>query len=384
VEGQNLENRQFLHKYEMILEGQRLSMREQREAILVGATPSSSELERLMSLNTIDDLWSEHLASVKELQEGTQWISYGGGEPLYEYLKAIHKLFENLQARITEEISSCVAEAGTSSFDPAARGATWTYITTDQPYGSLGQRFVARFSRRVLVPMLAPVSRTVMGRTAKLLQFAGLVLIAGLASHYLSPWIVRHLGKPSLPAWQFWATVVIWLLFSIYWEIAAKNSASVASVESRGSRRLHVFLANAALILILVPVHGLRQRCLPVSSIVIAAGLIIEATGLLLAVWARRHLGRNWSGEISIKRDHQLVRSGPYHVVRHPIYTALLAMYLGSAVVSGELHALFGLALAAIAYVHKVRLEEAVLAQFFGEEYRDYRRVTWALLPGLF
>jgi protein-S-isoprenylcysteine O-methyltransferase Ste14 len=123
---------------------------------------------------------------------------------------------------------------------------------------------------------------------------------------------------------------------------------------------------------------------LPVSSIVIAAGLIIEATGLLLAVWTRRHLGRNWSGEISIKRDHQLVRSGPYHVVRHPIYTALLAMYLGSAVVSGELHALFGLALAAIAYGRKVRLEEAVLAQFFGEEYRDYRRVTWALLPGLF
>jgi preprotein translocase subunit SecA len=137
VEGQNLDNRQFLHKYEMIIEGQRLAMQERREAILKGTTPISSEFERLVSLNTIDDLWSEHLASVKELQEGTQWISYGGGEPLLEYLKAVHKLFENLQTRITEEISKRLAEAEARSFDFPQRGATWTYLTTDQPFGGL-------------------------------------------------------------------------------------------------------------------------------------------------------------------------------------------------------------------------------------------------------
>jgi preprotein translocase subunit SecA len=138
VEGQNLDNRQFLHKYEGVIEGRRLAIHERRQAILTGTTPSSSELERLVSLNTIDDLWSEHLASVKELQEGTQWVSYGGGDPVFEYLKAVHKLFENLQARITEEISKRLAEAETRSFDSPQRGATWTYLTTDEPFGSLG------------------------------------------------------------------------------------------------------------------------------------------------------------------------------------------------------------------------------------------------------
>ena len=111
---------------------------------------------------------------------------------------------------------------------------------------------------------------------------------------------------------------------------------------------------------------------------------IPEAAGIFFAVWARRHLGRNWSGEITIKVDHSLVRSGPYRIVRHPIYTAVLGMYAGSALVSGELHALLGLALAAGAYARKVRIEEAVLAGFFGKEYDDYRHATWALVPGLF
>jgi protein-S-isoprenylcysteine O-methyltransferase Ste14 len=70
--------------------------------------------------------------------------------------------------------------------------------------------------------------------------------------------------------------------------------------------------------------------------------------------------------------------------VRHRIYAALLGMYAGSAVVSGELHALLGLALAALACARKTWLEEAVLMQSFGADYRDHRRTTWALVPGVF
>ncbi len=157
VEGQNLDNRQFLHKYESVIEGQRQAIQERRQAILVGATPCSSELERLVSLNTIDDLWSEHLAAVKELQEGTQWVSYGGGEPLFEYLKAVHQLFENLQTKITEEIPRRLAEAKTNGFDPSQRGATWTYLTTDQPYGRLGGRFGTTLMRKAWAPILAVI-----------------------------------------------------------------------------------------------------------------------------------------------------------------------------------------------------------------------------------
>jgi protein-S-isoprenylcysteine O-methyltransferase Ste14 len=106
--------------------------------------------------------------------------------------------------------------------------------------------------------------------------------------------------------------------------------------------------------------------------------------GLALAIWARRCLGRYWSGEITIKVEHKLIRSGPYRVLRHPIYTALLSLYAGTAIVSGELHALIGLALVILAYLRKIRLEEANLMKAFGAEYRDYRADSWAMLPGLF
>ncbi len=110
----------------------------------------------------------------------------------------------------------------------------------------------------------------------------------------------------------------------------------------------------------------------------------MEVLGLLLAVWARRLLGRNWSGRITLKVEHELIRSGPYRVVRHPIYTGLLGMYAGAAIVSGQLHALIGLALAVGAYLRKIRLEETNLLKGFGADYRTYRSETWALFPGLF
>lgn len=110
----------------------------------------------------------------------------------------------------------------------------------------------------------------------------------------------------------------------------------------------------------------------------------MEAVGLVLAIWARRRLGRNWSGEITIKVEHQLIRSGPYKLLRHPIYTGLLAMYAGTALVSGEWLAIIGFAIAAFAYWRKIRLEEANLKVAFGADYDAYSRETWALVPGLF
>ena len=115
-----------------------------------------------------------------------------------------------------------------------------------------------------------------------------------------------------------------------------------------------------------------------------SAGIAVEALGLLLAIWSRRHLGRYWSGEISIKVDHQLIRTGPYRLLRHPIYTGLLTMYAGAALVTGEWLAILGLAMAVFAYWRKIRLEETNLDVAFGPEYKAYRQDTWALIPGLF
>lgn len=179
------------------------------------------------------------------------------------------------------------------------------------------------------------------------------------------------------------ASVAVWALFAIYWDHAAKGAAPAKSSESRWSRGLHVALVNLALLLEIVPIRGLG-RFLPASPPIMAAGLAVEAMGLLLAIWARRHLGRYWSGEITIKVEHRLIRSGPYRRLRHPIYTGLLAMYLGVALVTGERLAAIGLTLALFAYWRKIRLEESNLKLAFGDSYDDYRRSSWALVPGLF
>jgi preprotein translocase subunit SecA len=148
VEGQNLDIRQFLHKYESVIEGQRQKIGGRRQAILTGNAACSSELERLVSLATIDDLWSEYLAAITDLREGVQWLSYGGRQPLYEYLTAVDSLFQQLETRIDEEIPKRLAEAEEQGADPSQPGATWTYLTTDQPFGSWSERVMRGVVRR--------------------------------------------------------------------------------------------------------------------------------------------------------------------------------------------------------------------------------------------
>jgi len=197
-------------------------------------------------------------------------------------------------------------------------------------------------------------------------------------------WLQLHRWNPSPHDWPILVSITAWCLLSLYWDAAAKNAAPEAESESSGSRRVHLLLVTAAQILLFVPIPGLRHRLLPESILFTAGGLALQAMGILFAVWARRCLGRNWSGRISIKVEHQLVRTGPYRVLRHPIYTGFLGLYAGVALVSGEVHALMGLALALAAYLRKVRLEEANLMRAFGDAYRAYRKATWALLPWVF
>jgi protein-S-isoprenylcysteine O-methyltransferase Ste14 len=140
---------------------------------------------------------------------------------------------------------------------------------------------------------------------------------------------------------------------------------------------------NASFLLLFLPAPGLRGRLLPLTPAVTTIGLAVQGLSFLLAVWARRHLGRNWSGAITVARDHQLVRSGPYRLVRHPIYTAMFGMFVGSGIVSGELHALLALGVIVAAFWRKIRLEERTLREVFGQAYQEYSRGTRALIPFL-
>ncbi len=149
AEGQNLDIRLFLRKYESVLEGQRLALQERRQNVLTGTTPSASDSERLVTLTTIDDLWSDYLAAVAELRAGTVWISLGGGNPMGDFLIRLHGMFEELQRTIDDEIIARLSAPGSASTGRIDRGATWTYLTTDEPFGTMTERAMRGIVRMV-------------------------------------------------------------------------------------------------------------------------------------------------------------------------------------------------------------------------------------------
>lgn len=113
-------------------------------------------------------------------------------------------------------------------------------------------------------------------------------------------------------------------------------------------------------------------------------GLLADATalaGLVVMLWARVTLGRNWSGGVVLKEDHELVTSGPYQFVRHPIYSGLLLLTLGWAVWRGRNAGFWGLAVLLLLLWMKSRAEEQLMIQHFGDKYRSYRARVKALVP---
>jgi preprotein translocase subunit SecA len=149
AEGQNLEIRRFLHKYESVIEGQRQKIQQRRQLVLTGQTALSSELERLVALRTIDDLWADYLAAITDLREGVHWLSWGGRDPLHEYLTSVHVMFTQLEEGLDAEIATRLEAAEMSGQDPSQRGATWTYLTTDQPFGTATERMMRGLVRKL-------------------------------------------------------------------------------------------------------------------------------------------------------------------------------------------------------------------------------------------
>jgi protein-S-isoprenylcysteine O-methyltransferase Ste14 len=140
----------------------------------------------------------------------------------------------------------------------------------------------------------------------------------------------------------------------------------------------------AAILIALVPAfYPFNLRFVPEPPWLAPAGLGLQIAFACLYIWSKRHLSRNWSGRIQTTSEHQLIRSGPYRLLRHPMYTAILGMFLGTALVWGQYHALIALVIAIGAYVRKIRLEEPHLRHHFGVAYEAYQRDSWALIPGI-
>ena len=169
----------------------------------------------------------------------------------------------------------------------------------------------------------------------------------------------------------------MWLAWMLYWLLAAARTKQTARRESHASRISHVLpLAIAAVLLGTpkVPIAGFSARLLPFPLAAYWAGAFITACGLLFTVWARVHLAGNWSGTVTIKQGHELIQTGPYAYVRHPIYSGLLFAFAGSALGRNDVRGLVALAIAIVALWRKLRIEEQWLTQEFGPAYEAYRR----------
>jgi protein-S-isoprenylcysteine O-methyltransferase Ste14 len=179
----------------------------------------------------------------------------------------------------------------------------------------------------------------------------------------------------------------IWLAWVAYWTISARNVKPTQRRESLGSRIAHLLPLLVAALLLggpESPVRWLSQRWLPASAVWAWAGVAITIAGLALTVWARSTLGTNWSGTVTVKRDHELVLAGPYRHVRHPIYSGLLLAFAGSTLARGDWRGLLALLLAGLALWRKWRLEERFMRETFGTAYTEYAARTPAVIPRIF
>jgi preprotein translocase subunit SecA len=138
AEGLNLQLRLFLQKYESAVEGQRLQWLSRRQAILEADQP-----DRQVRLRAMDDLWAGHLANIAELKSGVHWVSWAGRDPHFEFLNRVHEWYEELLSGLESEIDASTAREATE------RGAVWTYMTTDQPWGTWEERLGRGWKRKI-------------------------------------------------------------------------------------------------------------------------------------------------------------------------------------------------------------------------------------------
>ena len=176
----------------------------------------------------------------------------------------------------------------------------------------------------------------------------------------------------------------VWWSWVIYWYASSLSASTPKRVQKPGSRlfyRAELIVAFALLAMPRLGIGWLGVQIVPRTEALFVVGAAMLILGLGFAVWARVHLGQHWSGHVTLKAGHRLIRTGPYAVVRHPIYTGLLLAVIGTAVAVDEWRGVLAVLIILEAHIRKLRLEERWLADEFGAEYERYRREVKALVP---
>jgi protein-S-isoprenylcysteine O-methyltransferase Ste14 len=168
-----------------------------------------------------------------------------------------------------------------------------------------------------------------------------------------------------------------WGAFWVYWLVAA---VSMKRGHVPWGRELRIRALIIVVVILLIRLGVFRNPVLRTDPWRAGLGLVLFAAGLGFAIWARVHIGRNWGTPMTQKEDPELVTSGPYHLVRHPIYSGILVAGAGTAVALGW-NWLIAAALAGVYFVYSATVEERYMNERFPDTYPEYKRSTKMLVP---
>jgi protein-S-isoprenylcysteine O-methyltransferase Ste14 len=188
----------------------------------------------------------------------------------------------------------------------------------------------------------------------------------------------------TLTLWQI--DLIAWYAFAAYWGITWLRVKRTKARETSVDRLITlvvVILAYNLLFANWIHIGWLRQRFLPADRWIGWLGVSLSFAGAAIAIWARYTIGEFWSARVTLKEGHQLIQSGPYAYVRHPIYTGMLTACVGTALVLGEWRGVLAVLLLLAAHSRKAMREESLLTSEFGSQYRIYRQQTGFLFPRL-
>ena len=175
-----------------------------------------------------------------------------------------------------------------------------------------------------------------------------------------------------------------WTLFAVIWLLAAFATKRTVYRESR-LQRLRYTIPILLGGFLLAKGHRLsdplNHRVIPHVEALAWIGVGLCIAGLAFCIWARFTLGRNWSGVVTLKGGHELITSGPYALVRHPIYTGLLTMFVATVIVLGHFAGIIAVPFVFVSFWLKLRYEEKLMLQQFPVEYAAYQQRVKRLIP---
>jgi protein-S-isoprenylcysteine O-methyltransferase Ste14 len=171
-----------------------------------------------------------------------------------------------------------------------------------------------------------------------------------------------------------------WAAFWIYWLAA---SIGVKAGQSRSPRLVGIRVGILLVVLLLLRSRALKGHTTTTDPWLQGVGFVIFVSGLALAIWARVYLGRNWGMPMSRKVDPELVTTGPYHSIRHPIYSGIILAMIGTAIAVSVYWLVAALLLGAY-FVYSAFMEERLMTGVFPDSYPEYKRSTKMMIPFIF